>query len=78
METGKEMDQFQLLEEKVDSLIQHIRSLRSEKDQLTEKIHNQDAKIEALSGEVESLKGARDEAKQRMISLLEKIDQLDI
>ena len=78
METGKEMDQFRLLEEKVDALIQHIRSLRSEKDQLTEKIRNQDTKIETLSGELESLKGARDEAKQRMGSLLEKIDQLEM
>ena len=78
METGKEMDQFQSLEEKVDSLIQHIRSLRNEKDQLAEKIRIQDARIEELTGEVGSLKATRDEAKQRMISLLEKIDHLDI
>ncbi len=78
MEREEEFDQFQLLEEKVDSLIKQITSLRKGKEQLMEKIDIQEGKIEDLAGEVERLKGARDNAKQRVVSLLEKIEQLDI
>ena len=78
MEIGEETDKFQLLEEKVDSLIKYITLLRNEKDQLMEKIHAQEGKIEDLTGEVARLKEVRDNAKQRMVSLLEKIEKLDI
>ena len=78
MEKGEEIDQFQLLEEKVNSLISLVGSLRDEKESLNGKITVQEEKIVDLNAEVEQLKAVRDNAKQRVVSLLEKIEQLEI
>ena len=75
---GEEIDQFQLLEEKVNSLISLIGSLREEKESLNGKITVQEEKIAGLSAEVEQLKAVRDNAKKRVVSLLEKIEQLEM
>jgi len=78
MKTEEEMDSFQLLEEKIDSLIKFINTIKKEKESLMEKTNTQERKILDLSGEVEYLKTSRDQAKQRIEALLEKIEQLDI
>ena len=78
MERGEEIDQFQLLEEKVDSLIQFITALKKEKESLVEKTQIQEGEIADLIGQMDHLKASRDKAKQRVVSLLEKIEQLDI
>jgi chromosome segregation ATPase len=72
------MDQFQVLEAKVDSLIKFTQSLKKEKESLLEKLHIQEEKIANLTGELETLKGSRDKAKQRVLSLLEKLEQIEI
>ena len=74
----EEMDQFQILEAKVDSLIKFTHSLKKEKESLLEKLHIQEEKIANLTGELETLKGSRDKAKQRVLSLLEKLEQIEI
>jgi chromosome segregation ATPase len=74
----EEMDQFQVLEAKVDSLIKFSHSLKKEKESLLEKLHIQEEKIANLTGELETLKGSRDKAKQRVLSLLEKLEQIEI
>ena len=73
----EEMDQFQVLEAKVDSLIKFTHSLKKEKESLLEKLHIQEEKIANLTGELETLKGSRDKAKQRVLSLLEKLEQIE-
>ncbi|MBN2032218.1 MAG: cell division protein ZapB [Deltaproteobacteria bacterium] len=78
MQKGEEKDQFEILEMKVDSLIRFAGSLKKEKESLLEKVGIQEEKIADLSGEVEKLKSARDKAKQRVVFLLEKLDQIDI
>ena len=78
MDMGEEIDQFQLLEKKVDSLIKLITSLKREKEPLVEKINIQEEKIADLTKEVEHLKGIRYKAKQSIVSLLEKIEQLEV
>jgi chromosome segregation ATPase len=78
MEKGEELDQFQLLEEKLDNLIGYVDSLKKEKEALAEKVQINDNKIADLTGEIEILRSARDQAKQRIISLLEKIDQVNV
>jgi len=75
---GEEIDQFQLLEKKVDSLIKLITSLKREKEPLVKKINIQEEKIADLTKEVEHLKGIRYKAKQSIVSLLEKIKQLEV
>jgi len=74
----EEMDQFQILEAKVDSLIKFANSLKKERESLLEKFHIQEGKIADLISELDNLKGSRDKAKQRVLSLLEKLEQIDI
>ena len=78
MQKGEEKDQFEVLEGKVDSLIRFVDSVKKEKDSLLEKISIQEEKIADLSSEVENLRDGRDKAKQRVVFLLEKLDQIDL
>ena len=72
------IDQFQLLEQKVESLIDLITVLRNEKETLTQKTRFQEEKITDLTEESDSLKRGKDEAMQRIASLLEKIEQIGL
>ena len=78
MNTGEDIDQFQLLEDKIDSLIELITTLRKEKESFAEKIQIQEKKLANLAEKFENLKTARDKARQRIIFLLEKLEQIDI
>jgi hypothetical protein len=74
----EETDQFQVLEAKVDSLIRFTQSLKKEKESLLEKLQIQEGKLADLASELETLKGSRDKAKQRVLSLLEKLEQIEV
>ncbi len=78
MERDGELDQFQLLEERVDSLIQFIEDFKKEKESSIERIRIQEEKITDLTGDIELLTGARDRVKQMISSLLAKIEQLEL
>ena len=78
MDGTGEIDQFQVLEEKIDSFIVLITELRKEKEILAEKAKIQDEKIADLTEQVEELRTTRDKAKQRIVSMLEKIKQIDV
>ena len=78
MENIEEIDQFELLEGKIDSLVSYVSSLKNERESLVEKINIQEERIADLSRDVELLKATKDKARQRIVTLLEKIDQLDI
>ena len=73
-----EIDQFDILEQKIDSLIGVITALRKEKETLAEKTQIQEEKLADLEGQVEELKTGRDKAKQRIIALLEKLEQITV
>jgi len=70
------VDQFQLLEDKIDNLIEMIKSLKKEKESFAEKFQIQEEKLADLTKEVEGLKSGRDKAKQRIFALLEKMEQI--
>lgn len=74
----EEMDQFQVLEAKVDSVIKFAQMLKKEKESMLEKLHIQDEKIADLTSELENLRNSRDKAKQRVLALLEKLEQIEI
>ena len=78
MEDRIEADHFQVLEEKVGSLIEKLISLRDEKLFLEEKVQEQERSIANLSGELKKLKDIRDNTKDRITSILEKIEKIDI
>ena len=78
MKREAEIDDFARLEERINALIGLVGSLRKDKDALAEKIQDQEVKITDLNREVEQLKAVRDNARARVVSLLEKIEGLDI
>lgn len=77
MNSLEDIDQFQLLENKIDSLIEFITVLKKEKESLAEKIKIQEEKFAYFNVEIEDLKTVRDKAKQKVISLLKKIEQIE-
>ncbi|MBW1704497.1 MAG: cell division protein ZapB [Deltaproteobacteria bacterium] len=78
MDTAGDIDQFQLLEAKIDNLIEFITVLKKEKESIVEKAQIQEEKIADLIKQLESLKAGRDSARQRIVSLLEKIESIGI
>lgn len=78
MPIGENLEQFQVLENKIESLIQIINSLKTEKTQLLTKLNNQEEKIDELTKEIEQLREAGETAKQKTMSLLQKIEQIEI
>ena len=72
-----EIEQFELLEKKIDSLIELINELKQEKKLVAEKIQVQDAKVTDLTEQVNNLKAIRDKAKNRIAFLLEKMEKID-
>lgn len=74
----EDVDQFQLLEEKIDNLIKLIDRLKSDNESLVEKTQAQEEKLAALSEELARLNTAKLKAKQRITSLLEKIDKIGV
>jgi len=72
------MDYFKVLEEKVGVLIAQITSLRKERESLRGKIQQQERNIMDFTREIENLKSNRDKARERIISILEKIEQMGI
>ena len=78
MEQRNEADYFKVLEEKVGLLITQIGSLKNEREKLREKILQQQKTISDLSGEVEKIRGSWDKVKDRIMNILNKIEQMDI
>jgi FtsZ-binding cell division protein ZapB len=78
MDTAEGIDQFKLLEEKIDNLIEFISVLKREREAIAEKAQIQEEKIADLNKQLESLKAGRDSARQRVVSLLEKIENIGI
>ena len=75
---GTEIDQFDILEQKIDSFVGALTALKNEKEALVEKTQIQKEKLADLGAQVEELKSGRDKAKQRIIVLLEKLEQITL
>jgi uncharacterized coiled-coil DUF342 family protein len=78
MENIGELEQFQLLEQKIDSLLELVGDLKKEKAALAEQAHIQEEKLVDLSEQVSALKAGRDKARQKIVSLLERIEQAEV
>jgi septal ring factor EnvC (AmiA/AmiB activator) len=70
-----ELNQFGLLEEKVESLISLVGSLNEEKADLERNIHSQEKKLGLLTKEIETLEVDRDAIRKRIATLLEKMNE---
>lgn len=78
MDISEEVDQFKILEDKIDKLINYITALKKEKEALAEKNHNQEERLSDLTDQLENSRTATDGVKQRIAALLEKMGQIDI
>lgn len=78
MEVMGDIEQFDVLEEKIDSLLSLVENLKNENRSLSERVQIQEEKIADLSRQVEMLKSGRDKAKQKILQLLEKLEQVEL
>jgi FtsZ-binding cell division protein ZapB len=78
MEQNAQTDYFNILEEKVESLIDKIKSMKEEKESFIRKIQDQESRIADLDKELGRLKEVQDQAKDRIGSILERIDNLGV
>ena len=78
MNTMDDIDQFQVLEEKIDNLIELITALKGEKESLAEKMQIQEKKLGDMVEQLETLRSGRERAREKIVSLLEKIEQIEI
>ena len=78
MNSVEDIDQFKLLEEKTEHLIELVTVLKKEKESLGEKAKIQEERLADLTTQIESLRSDRDKAKQRILRLLEKIEQVGV
>ena len=77
MDINEEVDQFKILEDKIDKLIDYITALKKEKEALSEKNQTQEERLADLTDQLENSRTATDGVKQRIAGLLEKMEQID-
>ena len=76
--SDEEVDQFQLLEDKIDNLIHLVAELKKEKEILSEKFQIQEGKLADLTERLGKSEAAMDMARQKVSTLLNKIEQSEI
>ena len=74
----KEIEQFGLLEQKVESLISAVSSLKEQKMVLEQKVRTQQEDLGALKREIDTLRADRDVVQKRIATLLEKITECEV
>lgn len=72
------LSQFGALEQKIESFISLLSSLKEEKTKLEKKLQSQGEKIDSLANEIEMLKADRDLVRKRIVTLLEKIEEFSL
>lgn len=73
-----ELEQFSLLEQKVESLITLVGSLKEEKINLEKKVQDQEEKINSITNEIEMLQSDKGLVRKRIVTLLEKIEKFNL
>ncbi len=73
----KEIEQFEVLEQKVESLISAVGSLNEQKMGLERTVRTQQEDLGTLRREIDTLKADRDVVQKRIASLLERITQCE-
>lgn len=78
MEQQEKIDVFKVLEEKVEILINQIRSLRNDTEMLEKKKQENEKVIADLTGELENLREIKATTKNRIESIIHKIENLEM
>ena len=74
----KEIEPFELLEQKVETLISALGSLNEQKMMLERKARTQEEALGTLRSEIDTLRADRDVVQKRIASLLEKIAECEV
>jgi len=69
----EEIEQFDLLEQKIESLISVVGTLTEQRIALERKVKGQQAELDSVRNEIEMLKADRELVQKRIASLLDKI-----
>ena len=78
MSLDNNVDQFKLLEDKIDNLIQILAALKKENESFSDKFELQETKIADLNKQVNAMNGDKDKTRQKIVSILDKIDKVDL
>jgi chromosome segregation ATPase len=78
IETDEEKvaNQFQLVEQKIGSLLELTETLKQERADFTEKLRVQKEALDTLSKEIVSLRAEKKQEKRRILTLIERIDRM--
>ena len=74
----KEIEQFELLEQRVEALISALGSLNEKKMMLERTARTQEEELGTLRSEIDTLRADRDVVQKRIASLLEKIAECEV
>jgi len=69
----EEIEQFDLLEQKIESLISVVGTLTEQRIALERKVKGQQAELDSVRNEIEMLKADRELVQKRIANLLDKI-----
>jgi chromosome segregation ATPase len=78
MEFTIETDYFKLLEDKINDLINRIQEVKAEKESYLKTIDEQKNRIDILTDELTELRESKKQAKERISTIIEKIDKLAV
>ncbi len=73
-----ELNQFGLLEQRIESIVSLVRSLKEEKVNLEGRLQSQEEEIDSLTNEMEMLETDRELARKRLVTLLEKMEEYNL
>ena len=78
MEITAEHDYFKLLEDKINELINRMQKIKDEKESFIKTIDEQKLRIDTLTTELNELKESKQKVKERITSILDKIEKLAV
>ena len=78
MELTTDTDYFKLLEDKIGELINKMQGFQTEKESFIKTIDDQKRQIDTLTDELNDLKESKNQAKERITTIIEKIDKLAV
>lgn len=78
MELTAETDYFKLLEDKIGELINKVQQMKDEKESFIRTIDDQKSRIDTLTDELNEMRENKNKAKERITTIIEKIDKLAV
>ena len=78
MEFTEDNDYFKLLEDKIGVLLDRMQEIKDEKETYLKTIDEQKLRIATLTTEINEMKESQQKAKERISSILDKIDKLAV